>query len=555
MSNHYTVCIVGAGIYGLIAAKTLLELYPDINLVIFDANSSLGGTWSKQRIYPELLSNSSFDTYEYSDLAIKETIDKDTGTHQNDNLISGAELNHYLETYAQKHHIREHIQFNSHVTTIEKQDKLWQLQLILATGMLVTPSFPNNIATAPTFTVPQYHNQDLAKIKIREAGQHVLVVGASKSALDVAYSMVKLGARVTLVIKEENTPGSPGPPWFLPRRILFNSSDVDKTFFSRVSSLFSPNVWSLHTWSHFFLHKTIPGRWLIKGWWKLLERYARWEVGYESNQYLKEFYPKYGLFWASTNLVIITHNDLLDMIKDQRICLKRGNINALSETNTVCFTDGSKLNVDLIIWATGWHQSSLFQNLISSHNPSRTKEEWLQMETNAENYLFEQCPTLKESPVLLLPLPSMNTNILYLYRRLVPIDYINDHSIVCVGSFLAFGTAMIAEVQALWSVVYLMNEGNALPADKEHEQIEWDIALTNIWFRRRYPLVERHLNYTGDFIQYIDLLLNDLRLKTRRKYNWLREIFEPYMPCDYKGLAQEWLKQRKENNGDKQKEE
>ncbi|CAF1410949.1 unnamed protein product [Adineta steineri] len=114
---------------------------------------------------------------------------------------------------------------------------------------------------------------------------------------------------------------------------------------------------------------------------------------------------------------------------------------------------------------------------------------------------------------------------------------------------------MIAEVQALWSVVYLMNENNVLPADKKHEQIEWDIALTNIWFRRRYPLVERHLNYTGDFIQYIDLLLNDLGLKTRRKCNWLREIFEPYMPYDYKGLAQEWLKQRKENNGDKQKEE
>ena len=38
-----------------------------------------------------------------------------------------------------------------------------------------------------------------------------------------------------------------------------------------------------------------------------------------------------------------------------------------------------------------------------------------------------------------------------------------------------------------------------------------------------------------------DMLLNDVGIKTHRKRNQIAEIFEPYKPWDYKGLAREYM--------------
>ena len=43
------------GWYGLVAARTYLRLRPDINLLILDSDSSVGGVWSERRLYPNLV--------------------------------------------------------------------------------------------------------------------------------------------------------------------------------------------------------------------------------------------------------------------------------------------------------------------------------------------------------------------------------------------------------------------------------------------------------------------------------------------------------------------
>lgn len=48
------------GWYGLKAAATLLKLAPDTRLSIFDKYDSVGGTWSKDRIYPNLVAQVEF---------------------------------------------------------------------------------------------------------------------------------------------------------------------------------------------------------------------------------------------------------------------------------------------------------------------------------------------------------------------------------------------------------------------------------------------------------------------------------------------------------------
>ncbi len=205
----HILTIVYAGFHGLIAARRFLELYPTTELTIFEADSCLGGVWNRERVYEELLTESSLGMYEYSDEPV--VCDR----------LSGQEISLYLENYARKHHLYQRIRFNTQVKNFVKSEMnhRWQLELdnheevvecdklIVATGLTSTPSIPV-LPTANDFSIPQYHVRSLSKIKILSHDQHIVVVGGAKSAYDAAYTMIKEGIRhVTLVIKET----SPGP--------------------------------------------------------------------------------------------------------------------------------------------------------------------------------------------------------------------------------------------------------------------------------------------------------------------------------------------------------
>lgn len=57
-----------------------------------------------------------------------------------------------------------------------------------------------------------------------------------------------------------------------------------------------------------------------------------------------------------------------------------------------------------------------------------------------------------------------------------------DNSIVFLGQVGAAQSFQIAETQSIWAAAYLM--GNIRLPDLD--EIEMDIALTNVWRRRRY---------------------------------------------------------------------
>lgn len=46
------ICVIGAGISGLVTAKTFIEEGYDVT--VFEKQKGLGGVWEKSRTYPEL---------------------------------------------------------------------------------------------------------------------------------------------------------------------------------------------------------------------------------------------------------------------------------------------------------------------------------------------------------------------------------------------------------------------------------------------------------------------------------------------------------------------
>lgn len=52
--EHHKVIVLGAGFNGIVLAKTYLDIDPSVDLLIVDGETSVGGVWSADRIYPGL---------------------------------------------------------------------------------------------------------------------------------------------------------------------------------------------------------------------------------------------------------------------------------------------------------------------------------------------------------------------------------------------------------------------------------------------------------------------------------------------------------------------
>lgn len=44
--ESYDLAVIGAGIYGIQAARTYLQLHPDDKVIVFETSDEIGGVWS-----------------------------------------------------------------------------------------------------------------------------------------------------------------------------------------------------------------------------------------------------------------------------------------------------------------------------------------------------------------------------------------------------------------------------------------------------------------------------------------------------------------------------
>jgi len=279
-----------------------LQIEPQADLIIIDSDSTLGGTWSKDRLYPNLVAEAHFGLFEYSDHPMSPEGILDDGR------IPGASVHKYLDEYAAKFDLKKRLRLRTTVTRVTRDPKnnAWSVQIqgsdeiilcekiIMGTGLTSEPLIPQipchdfmgEILHTKTLGLPETID------RISDASiKRVLVYGGSKSAFDAVHFLLQLGKGVEWVIRPGN-----GPSIMSPLRIL--GRPTFRLSNSRLIGLFSPTVFDLSSSWYKLIHgpgSTFIARRAIKAFWKIMTYLTIWPAHYLRSENGKRLQPQLGL--------------------------------------------------------------------------------------------------------------------------------------------------------------------------------------------------------------------------------------------------------------------
>lgn len=211
--------IIGAGFAGLSSAKVLSQFGHDVT--VFEKAPDVGGVWSATRRYPGLRTQNNKGTYCYTDFPMPSSYPE---------WPSGAQVQKYLEDYANHFDLNGSIRLNTEVVSAEPRgEEGWSLSvrdqhsghtmehevdsLIVANGIFSEPFIPPyegrdafEAAGGRICATSDFHDVEQAR------GKHVLVVGYGKSSCDVAAAVGEVAMSTKVIARELM--------WKMPRKIL-----------------------------------------------------------------------------------------------------------------------------------------------------------------------------------------------------------------------------------------------------------------------------------------------------------------------------------------------
>lgn len=303
--------IIGAGPCGLGVAKALRDA--GIPYVQVEADSEVGGNWY-HGVYNSAHIISSRKTTEYPDFPMPVSYP---------DFPSRQQMADYYAFYADNYGLREHIEFETKVVMCKPLvDESWEVEFAggikrVFRGVVVCnghhwdrrfPSYPGEFAGS------LIHSKDYRESS-QLAGRRVLVIGGGNSACDIVSEAARVGAEAHLSLRRGY--------WFLP-----------KTLFGK------PSAESPAIYLPVFIQRAV------------LKLMLRMVIGKYSDYGLP--YPDHKLFEhhptvSSEVLHYLKHGRITSHVDIERF-----------EGHTVHFKDGSSIEADVIVCATGFHVSFPF---------------------------------------------------------------------------------------------------------------------------------------------------------------------------------------------------
>ncbi|CAG8060676.1 unnamed protein product [Penicillium olsonii] len=569
----YDLIVVGAGWCGLVAAKTYLQVCPDAQVLIVDGDSSIGGTWSEERLYPHLVAEAHHGLFEFSDLPMrKESV-------LPDGRIPSKAVHDYLVEYATKFKLTERLRLNTWIENIRRdpasladdgidhwvvtvagtREQIQSRKIIIASGLTSEPLIPSlpgrdefegEVLHSKALGHPEFVNR-ISDPSLR----HAVVYGGSKSAFDAVHLLLCAGKTVDWVIRDAGG----GPSMMTPLSILGQPSfRLNNT---RFFSLFSPHPFESpneSSWWRRSIHQSAR-RWaqlIIVIFWRVMAYLLQRSWGYDSSpngKHLKPLLDLDSLFWSPATLGVMTHPELWDEIHSgERVKIHRDTITGLGSGKRITVSNGRDLSADLVVCATGWHARHSFfapDDQLAVGLPSKTsfdpksQKKWTDLQSAADSSILKELPLLQTCPIP--PAPLRCEDDYHLYRFIAPSSENPSHerSIAFVGFLRTAGAPIVYEAQALWAAAYLTGSLK-LP---ETTQREHQVARINAWIRRRYICGRKVPFALFDFLPYVDMLYQDLEVNSHRKSNMIAETCGLYQPRDFQGVVCEWLARQRGN--------
>lgn len=228
------VCIIGGGSSGIATGKALKE--KGIGFEIFEKGSQLGGMWRYENdngvssAYRSLHIDTSVGNLAYSDFPFPP---------DSPDFLPHWEVLNYLEAYADRFGVREHVTFRTEITRVTPADGGWEVRfgdgsarhyanVVVANGHLWKPRMPDFPGHFDGDVIHSHHYRTAEPYRDR----NVLVVGLGNSAVDIAADVARQARSTHLSTRRS--------AWIMPKYIMGIPTDRWSAFLTRKLRLPTP---------------------------------------------------------------------------------------------------------------------------------------------------------------------------------------------------------------------------------------------------------------------------------------------------------------------------
>ncbi|XP_021750104.1 probable flavin-containing monooxygenase 1 [Chenopodium quinoa] len=503
------IAILGAGISGIAAAKQLAKYEP----MVFEASDSIGGVWKHASFRTTKLQTPRCD-YEFSDFPWP---DRD-----NSSFPSYVEIIDYLHSYANHFDVLKFVKFRSKVVelryigdenhregkgeygrlmtghpvwevAVQTNDDFDSIERYTFELVVVCIGKYGDIPKIPTFPPKKgpeifkgkvLHTLDYCKLNKEEAsslvkGKSVAIVGYKKSGIDLAVECAEAnqgpdGKACTMVIRTLHWTVPHYSIWGLPF-YLFYSTRSSQYIHER------PDQNSLRALMCLLLS---PMRRVVS---KIIESYLLWKLPYEKHG-LKPEHP-FHEDYASCQMAILPEK-FFPEADEGRIKFKKASKWWFYE-NGLQFDDGSKLEADIVICATGYDGKKKLESILP------------QPFTSFLDYNG------------VMPLYKSTIN------PMIP-------NMAFIGYVETVSNLQTAELRCKW-LARLVDDRFKLPSVENmlgHIEKEVEVMKRTTRFYKRQCISTYIINHN-------DELCEEMGWNSWRKNSWLSEAFSPYTSQDY----------------------
>ena len=468
-----------------------------MKVTVFEASASAGGVWKAGTNYANFGLQVPKQLFEFQDYPFESVARGEYAT--------AAQVQDYIEGYADDFGLRPAIRFNTKVTAVEQDDhQKWKVQtesssgektsqqefdyLVVATGLFSgTNKFLPSIAGQETFGGEIVHSSDFSDPAMAR-NKRVVVVGGGKSAVDCAIEAASQGgaSSVTLLQRTAHWPTPRKIAGLIPFQYIFLSR-LGTALVSTHRGTFPGSGTAINAFRN-----SVIGPLLMRPVFAAVEELFAFQLGLRG-----DVRPKSDVVTSFYGVALVLNSDLKDLRKEGKIDVKMGEIESLGDGKTVSLKDGSSLEADMIVFATGFHTD-------------------LPMVTD---------------PALRQELNLQNGDGMYLYRYILPDKVPN---LAFIGHTSAISNISSYGLQAEWLARYLTG---GLVSEPTPAAMQKEIEARQRWARSWMPeSANRGMNVLLHQTHYHDQLLIDMGLDPCRKSNVLAEYLMPYEPADYNGI-------------------